>query len=210
MAALRMGCITNVIRRQSAGRHCRWHPSERTGSTVPKENMGAKPTLALARIFQNFIQNCWRAQRAKLLPKSTAVLCGLACAGRENFAEICATTGFDRQQPGPPATTEGAVTRPATLPLAAYTTVDLSLVTRASVLHLMPCSQLGSWYFRHAQCTQWLSITRCAACLPLHSSMCVAPSVVACFVQSTALSYLTPCSQLLSASETREAEAQRK
>ena len=74
-------------------------------------------------------------------------------------------------------TTEGAVIRPATLPLAAF--VYLSLITRAPVLHLMPCSQLGSWYLRHAQCTHWVCITRCAACSPLHSSMCVAPSFLA-------------------------------
>ena len=148
MAALRMGCITNVIRRQSAGRHCRWHPSERTGSTLKKTWVQSQ-RWPLPGFFKTSSKMCWRAQRAKVLPKSTAVLCGLACAGRENFAEICATTGFDRQQPGPPATTEGAVTRPATLPLAAYTTVDLSLVTRASVLHFMLCSRLAnSWWRR--------------------------------------------------------------
>ena len=118
---------------------------------------------------------CWRAQRAKILPKCTAVLYGARSARK-----FCQNMRHDRQQPGPPATTEGAVTRPATLPLAAHTTVDPSLVTRAPVLHLMPCSQLGSWYLRHAQCTQWLSITRRAACSPLHSSMCVAPSFLLC------------------------------
>ena len=154
--------------------------------------------MALPRIFQKWIQNVlahtareslakihccalWRAQRAKILPK---------------YAPR-------------PATTEGAVTRPATLPLAAYTTVDLSLVTRASVLHLMLCSE-SAWLMVPLACTVHSmafhhSLRRMLASAQLH----VCGAVVPCFVQSTAL-YLTPCSQLLNTSETREAEAQSK
>ena len=126
------------------------------------------------------------------------LLCSMARAARENSAEICATTGNNRRR----SHTTGN--------LAASGLHNCGPVARHSRLTFASHAVQSAWLMVPLACTVHSmafhhSLRRMLASAQLH----VCGAVVPCFVQSTAL-YLTPCSQLLNASETREAEAQSK